>query len=304
MAIGANCVTDRPPLRHVMLLLLLAVIWSSAFTTIKVAVGTIPPLTLVAARMVIAGILLYAVLRLRGLQLPPRGGQWGAFFLLGLTGNAIPFFLISWGEVGIDSGPAAILMAVMPLVTLGLAHFFTESDRMTPMKFLGMVIGFGGIVVLVGPDALTHLGEKAIFEFSVAGGAVFYAITAVLTRRLPSGGDPLQRGTAVTLCAAVQMVPISLMMDAPWALTPTTPSLLAALYLGVFPTAAAMVIYFYLIAERGTTFFALINYIIPCLGVVWGVMFLGEALALTALIALGIILSGVFVANLSFGRQR
>ena len=115
MATGANCVTDRPSLRHMILLLALAVVWSSAFTTIKVAVESIPPLTLVATRMVVAGILLYVVLRLRGLRLPAMGREWAPFFLLGLTGNAIPFFLISWGEVGIDSGSAAILMAVMPL---------------------------------------------------------------------------------------------------------------------------------------------------------------------------------------------
>lgn len=295
---------DRPSFNQVLLLLLLAVIWSSSFTTIKVAVETIPAVTLVFARLLIAGILLYAVLRLKGLRLPKMGREWVAFFLLGLTSNAIPFFLISWGEVGIDSGKAAILMAVMPLVTVGLAHFFTETDRMTIMKLLGLTIGFGGIILLVGPDALARLGGKTIFELSVAGGAVFYAISAVLTRRLPAGGDPLQRGTAVTLCAALQMAPISLLIDAPWALTPSVPSLLSAIYLGVFPTGLAVIIYFYLIAERGTTFFALINYIIPCLGVLWGVIFLGEALAVQALIALGIILSGVFIANLSFGRQR
>lgn len=249
--------------------------------------------------MVIAGILLYAVLRLRGLRLPPWKQGWFAFFVLGATGNAIPFFLISWGEIGIDSGKAAILMAVMPLATIALAHFFTDSDRMTPMKVLGMTVGFAGIIVLVGPAVLSSLGGQAIFELAVAGGALFYAITAVLTRRLPTGGDPLQRSTAVTLCAAVQIVPLSLIFDAPWQLTPSTPSLLSALYLGIFPTGLAAIIYFHIIAERGTTFFALINYIIPALGVLWGVMFLGEAITLQSLAALAIILVGVFVANFS-----
>ncbi len=299
---------DRPFLRHVAWLFVLAVIWSSSFTTIKVAVESIPPITLVAARMVVAVVMLYAVLRLRGMALPPLGSQWGAFFVLGLTGNSIPFFLISWGEVGIDSGPAAIMMAVMPLITLGLAHFFTDTDRMTVVKFLGMVIGFGGIIVLIGPGALSHLGEKAVFELAVAGGAVFYAITAVLTRRLPSGGNPLQRSTAVMICASLQMVPVSLAMDAPWMLSPSGASLISAIYLGVFPTGLAAIIYFHLIEERGTTFFSVINYIIPCLGVIWGVMFLGEALSLQALLALGIILLGVFIANFPFGasfrRQR
>lgn len=295
---------DRSFLIHVVLLLALAVIWSSSFTAIKIAVHEVPPLTLVAIRLAIAGVFLYVILRLKGLSLPPIGWQWGPLFLLGLTSNTIPFFLISWGEIGVDSGVAAILMAVMPLVTVGLAHFFTESDKMTPIKLAGLLIGFSGIVILVGPDALSRLGGQVIYELSVAGGAIFYAISAVLTRRLPSGGDPFQRGTAVTLCAIVQMVPLSLFLDKPWILSPSLSSVYAAIYLGVFPTAIAVLIYFRLIQERGTTFFAGINYIIPCLGVLWGVLFLDEIVSLQALSALVIILSGVFVTNLRVGSQR
>ncbi len=295
---------DRVFLGHVALFLLLAVIWSSSFTAIKIAVHEIPPVTLVAVRLIVAGILLYAVLRIKGLRLPPMGREWGALFLLGLTSNTIPFFLISWGEVGVDSGVAAILMAVMPLVTVGLAHFFTQSDKMTPVKLIGLTVGFSGIVILVGPDALTQLGGHAVYELSVAGGAVFYAISAVLTRRLPAGGDPLQRGTAVTLCAVAQMLPLSLLMDAPWTLAPSLSSFYASLYLGVFPTAVAALIYFRLIQDRGTTFFASVNYIIPCLGVLWGFLFLDEALSLQALGALGVILSGVFITNLKTGGKR
>lgn len=300
----ASFMADRTYLGHVALLILLAAIWGSSFTGIKIAIDTIPPLTLVAIRLVIAGVLLYAVLRFRGMGLPKWDRHWGILFVLGLTSNTVPFFLISWGEVGIDSGAAAILMAVMPLVTVGLAHFFTESDRMTVTKFTGLMIGFGGVVMLVGPDTLTNLGGDVIYEFSVAGGAIFYAISAVITRRLPSGGDPVQRGTAVTLCAVVQMVPLSLLLDAPWLLEPSMASINASIYLGVFPTAVAVLIYFHLIQERGTTFFAGINYMVPCMGVLLGVVLLGEQLMLESVIALGIILGGVFVTNLRLGSQR
>jgi len=295
---------DRTYLGHVALLVLLAAIWGSSFTGIKVAVATIPPLTLVAIRLIIAAILLYTVLRIRGIRLPKWDRQWGALFVLGLTSNTIPFFLISWGEVGIDSGAAAILMAVMPLVTVALAHFFTESDRMTVVKFVGLMIGFSGVIMLVGPEALTNLGGSAIYELSVAGGAIFYAVSAVLTRRLPSGGDPVQRGTAVTLCAVVQMVPLSLILDKPWLLNPSMASVNASIYLGVFPTAVAVLIYFHLIQERGTTFFAGINYMVPSMGVLLGVVFLGEQFMWESVIALSVILSGVFVTNMRFGSQR
>jgi len=140
--------TDRDPtlIKHVALLLLLAVMWSSSFTMIKVAVESVPPITLVAARLGIAAIFLTLFLIIQGKRLPKLGRKWTPLFMVAFTGNSMPFFLITWGEVGIDSGLAAILMAVMPLTTLVLAHFFTDSDKFTPLKFTGLSVGFVGIL--------------------------------------------------------------------------------------------------------------------------------------------------------------
>ncbi len=289
---------DNTLLRHIALLLLLAALWSSSFTMIKVAVETLPPLTLVAARLGVAAIILMVFLKIRGQKLPLFGRDWIAFFIVAFTGNSLPFFLITWGEVSIDSGKAAILMALMPLATVVLAHFYTSTDKITPQKFVGIIVGLIGIVILVGPKALMGFGSHLFSEMAVAAAAVSYAVTTVVIRRMPSGGDPIERSGAVMICASLQMVPLSMIMDKPWLLDPTQASLLANLYIGIFPTALAAIIHFQLVAARGTTFFALINYIIPCMGVTWGAIFLNEIISLNMIFALGVILSGIAIANI------
>lgn len=276
-------------------LIVLASLWSSAFTAIKIGVETVPPTTLVAGRLSIAAVLLLTFAVARGRMLPPLGRQWGIFFVLGAAGYGVPFFLISWGEVVVDSGPAAILMAIMPLTTMLLAHFFARNESITMRKLAGLTIGFAGVVVLVGPQALARLGSDTVRELAIAGGAMFYAVNAVLSRRLPPG-DPVQRSAAVVMCAALQMIPIAIWADYP--VTGLDPSSwLSVGYLGVFPTALATIIFFHLIDTEGASFVSLNNYIIPCLGVAWGVLLLGESVSLQSLSALAIILCGIAVAT-------
>src|SRR4051812_23429337 len=132
--------------------------WGSAFMFMKIAVATVPPATLVASRLILAAIILYAVMRARGLRLPPPGRRWLAFIALGVLGNCLPFFLIAWGQQTIDSALAGILISVMPLATMVLAHFFVAGEHLTSRRALGFAIGFAGIVVLMGPAALMGLG--------------------------------------------------------------------------------------------------------------------------------------------------
>ncbi len=288
---------SRPGAVEIALLLSLATIWSSSFAFIKVAVETVPPLSVAAGRLLLAAVLIVAVTRLRGLKFPREKGLWPKFFAIGLFGNALPFFLISWGEVTIDSGLAAILMAAMPLATLVLAHFFTSDERMNPARVLGVFLGFGGVLVLIGPAALAGLGDEAIRQTAVAGGAVCYAIATVTARRLPR--MPLFVSSAGALIASVVLsLPLALLIDRPWALSPSPESLGAVVVLGLFPTALAMLMYFALLQRTGATFIALNNYLIPSLGVIWGILFLGEALSPRAILALAIILAGIAVTRI------
>jgi drug/metabolite transporter (DMT)-like permease len=291
-----------PPIAYV-LLLVLAAIWGSSFLFIKIAVAAIPPVTLVAARLVLAaagmGLYLWAI----GGRLPRDGAIWRDFVVIAIAGNVLPFALISWGEVVIDSGLAAILMAIMPLFSLTLAHFFTSDERLTPARLAGLCVGFAGILVLVGPDALAGLGREVLAQIAVAGGAISYAVSNVYTRvrgvvALPAAVT----STGVLICAAVMAVPFSLIVDRPWHLMPSTDSLIALVVLALVCTSLAYLILFRLITTTGATFVAFINYLVPVFGVIWGAVFLRETVQPGAIAGLALILAGIGLSR--FGGRR
>ena len=223
------------------LLLALVAMWGSSFMFIKIGIATVPPVTLVAARLVLGAVILYTIMRARGLVLPPPDRRWLPYIALAILGNCLPFFLIAWGQQFIDSALAGILISIMPLATLVLAHFFIAGDRMTVHKAMGFAIGFAGIVVLMGPAALAGLGGaagKALAQAAVLAGALCYAGNSVLARRTIAG-DFLVASTAVLIAAAVLMLPVALVVDYPYAGAPTAGSIAAIIWLGIGPTALA-----------------------------------------------------------------
>ncbi len=282
----------------IVLLLFLATVWSSSFAVIKIGVETLPPITLAAVRVALAAMALYAFARTKGMRIPGDRRFWLLAFAIGFFGNGLPFILIGWGEQTIDSGLAAILMAVMPLATLFLVHLFSADERMTPAKLAGLVIGFGGVVVLIGPEALKGLGGDAIRQIAVACGALCYAIATTVAKHMPRL-HPAVSGTAVMVCGAAQTIVLAGIVEAPWQLSPSPASGLAAVYLGLFPTALATLIYFHLMQVRGALFISFNNYLIPGLGVLWGALFLGEHVSSQEMLALGLILTGIAVAGIS-----
>ncbi len=284
------------PNSHIVLLLILGIIWSSAFLFIKIGVETIPPMTVAAGRIVIATVLLVLYLKLRGERLPPWGRAWGVIFFVGLFGNGLPFTLVAWGEEQIDSSLAAILMAIMPLTTMLLSHVFTTDERLNGPRIAGVILGLTGVIVLVGPETLLRLGDDAWRQLAVAGGAFCYATAAVAARRLPPL-SPASRGAAVMICACLQMLPIALWLDQPWTVTPSFNSTVSVVYLGLFPTALATIMLFHLLTLRGATYVAMNNYLIPVFGVFLGAFFLGEFVTPQALAALALILTGIAITS-------
>ena len=287
-----------PPIAYV-LLFALAAIWGSSFLFIKIAVATIPPLTLVAARLVLAAAAMLAYLWATGRTLPRDPDIWRGFVVIAIAGNVVPFALIKWGEQAIDSGLTAILMAIMPLSSLALAHVFTRDERLTPARVAGMGVGFVGILILVGPDVIAGLGREALAQIAVAGAAVCYAVSNVYTRihRLVSLPASVT-GAGVLLCAAVLAVPPSLIVDRPWQLQPGTGSLAALVVLALVCTSLAYLILFRLISTTGATFVAFINYLVPVFGVLWGAVFLDETVRADAVAGLALILAGIGISRL------
>jgi len=220
---------------------------------------------------------------------------WWMFFLIGVFGNVLPFILINWGEVRISSGLAATLISLMPLSALVLGSIFSD-EILNFRRIAGIVMGLGGVVVLIGPQELIALGDDVLPQLAVTIGAVCYAIAGILIRKLPSG-NRLENGAGILISASIIMLPASLLADAPWTIEYNWSAVLSSLYLGIFPTALATILLIEVIARRGVTFLSLNNYLIPAMGVLWGVLFLGEATTPSILIGLAVILSGIAIAG-------
>lgn len=279
------------------LLLFLVVMWGTAFAVIRLAVETISPVSVAAGRIALAAITLWVTVRVAGLRLPRGTRIWLWFLLLGIVGNALPFFLISWGQQRVESGVAGILMAMNPLVTFLLAHFFVTGEPMTRDRLAGVVLGFAGVAVLMGPEALAEVGGDWVRQGAVFSGALCYATNSILTRRMPLV-EPLVASAGVLLAATVVVVPIALALDWPLRKAPSGESLLALAWLGLVPTAIATIVYFRIIRSVGPTFLSLVNYAVPAVAVATGAVVYAERPGPQALVALALILSGIALTQL------
>lgn len=282
------------------LLLALVALWGSNFMFVKLGVATIPPATLVASRLVIGAIILVTVIRARGFSFPAAGPVWITYTLVGVVGNCLPFWLITWGQKSIDSALAGILMAIMPLATLVLAHIFVEGERMTRNRVAGFMLGFAGIVILTGPAALVGLGGSPIrilAQLAVLGGAVCYATQSVLVRVQLKGSVMVGSAAIIAIAAAISL-PIALIVDEPWHLAPSPASIYAVIWIGVGPTAIATLVFLKLIGSAGPTFMSLVNYCVPIVAVFLGVAILGETPGPNAYTGLIMILVGIGLSHL------
>ena len=284
--------------RELALLFLLAMIWSSSFMFINVAVAHISPLTLSFARVALAAVVVGIYSMARGDGLPRDGKTWFAAGVVGVIGNALPFSLIHWGEQEVDSGLTAILMGVMPVTVALMAHFATKSDRLTARRAFGIATGFLGLVVLFGWQALGGVGAALLAQTAIVCAALSYAVTTIFVRRVSHlTGGPM--AVATLICGASMLLPLALVFEQPFELSPDWRALVSLLMLGVFSTGVATLMYFRLIRTLGATTFAQINYLIPMMGVGWGAMVLGEQPGIREGVALVLILIGVALVNQS-----
>lgn len=282
------------------LLAALVALWGSNFMFIKLGVAAVPPATLVAARLLIGAVILVAVVRVLGYTFPPVGRAWMPYGLLAVVGNCMPFWFITWGQKTIDSALAGILMAIMPLTTLLLAHFFVAGESMSRNRVAGFVLGFLGIVALMGPAALAGLGGSTLeilAQLSVLAGALCYAANGVIIR-VTLKGEVMVASAAIIAIAAMVSVPVALAVDQPWRLDPGWEAISILLWIGVGPTAIATLVHLKLIASAGPTFMSLINYCIPVVALLIGVVLLGEEPGANAYSGLVLILAGIALSQL------
>ena len=283
--------------RELLLLLLLATCWGSAYTFIKVGIETIPPVTLIAARTFLAGALLLAILRLRGLRMPSDRAVWGRFLVQACLNSAVPFTLIAWAEQSVDAGLAVILNSLTPVVTFLITALVTRHEAVSGRKLLGVTAGLTGASLIIGVGALDGLGRDVVAQFAVVAATVCYACAAIYGKNF-KGLDPMMPAAGSLVCGAVLLFPASLVLDHPWTLSPSLPSLMALLALSVFSTSLAFVIYFRLVQTLGSVATTSQAYLRVPIGVAIGAIFLGERLSVTAWIGLAFVMIGVIAMTL------
>ncbi|MDQ0034442.1 drug/metabolite transporter (DMT)-like permease [Variovorax boronicumulans] len=274
------------------LLAVLATCWGASYTFIKIGVQTLPPVTLIAARTLVAGLLLLAVLRMRGVKLPTAPAMWGRFALQACLNSVLPFTLIAWAERSVDAGLATILNSTSPIFIFLLGLGMSGAERPTLRRLFGVGAGLAGICLIVGFEALHGLGHSLLAQIGLVATAVCYGCAAMFGRVF-KGLDPMVPAAGSLLSGAAMLLPASIVIDRPWTLAPSAASVMAVLALAVVSTALAFTIYFRLIKTLGPMSTAAQAYLRVPIGVTIGVVFLGEALSPTAWIGLACIVAGV-----------
>jgi drug/metabolite transporter (DMT)-like permease len=274
------------------LLLTLATLWGASYTFIKLGVATIAPISLIAARTAIAGLLLLIIMRWRGVRLPRDLPTWRRFLFQACLNSVIPWTLIAWGERLVDAGLATILNSAAPIFTFLLTVLVTRHEAATPRKLFGVVAGMAGICLIVGVDAFHGIGRGLWAEIAIVAATICYAGAAIFSRGFKDL-DPMAPAAGSLLAGAAILIPASLAVEQPWTLAPSASSILALLGLAVFSTAAAFVIYFRLIQTLGSVGTTAQAYLRVPIGVAIGVTFLDERLSSTAWIGLACVVVGV-----------
>lgn len=282
-------------------MMLLAVMWSTSFMFIAIAVETVPPLAITVSRLLLGGVVVAVIMVWMKLKLPRDLKSWAYLVPVALFGNALPFFLISWGMTEVPSGFTGLLMGINPFITLVLARFFTDDGEMTLNRILGLVCAFGGVVVLMAPSIAVEglfVGESfsLIHLLAIIGGASCFAVNAVLARRMPPQ-SPFVSGTVSMLVAAFVMLPFMLFFNPLGSFEPSTNAMIAIGVQGIWCTALPTLVYFRLIGRTGPVFISTINYVLPLLALAWGFMFLGERPGPNTMYALILVIIGLVLTN-------
>lgn len=276
-------------------LVILSILWGGAFFFVEVAVTALPPFTIVLSRVGLAALALHIFLLATGKRIRFDARLWGAFLVMGFLNNVVPFSLLVWGQTQIASGLASILNAMTPIFTILVAHFLTSDEKMTGRHIAGVLIGFAGVAVMIGPAALAGLGANLLAQLACLGATLSYGFAGSFGRRFARMGvTPVQTAAGQVTASALILLPVSMMVDRPWTLPmPGLEAMASIVALALLSTAVAYILFFRLLASAGATNIMLVTLLVPVSAILLGVTILGERLdpehfAGMALIGLGL----------------
>ncbi len=277
------------------MLVLLSLCWGGSFFFIGVAVTELPTFTIVALRVGLAALALWAVVLASATAMPGNLPFWRAIALMAVINSVLPFLLIVWGQSHVPSSLTSIFIATTPLFGVLLAHFMTSDERMTVPRVVSVACGFAGVVVLIGPGLLGELGTDLLAQLALLGGAVCYALSGVYGRRFSRDGvSPLATATGQLTVSTVLLLPLALFIDRPWTLAmPSLPASAAVLGVALVSTAFAFLLYFRILATAGANNLLLVNFLVPVSAIMLGVSILNETLKTEHLIGMALIFIGL-----------
>ena len=286
-------------MRSFALVLLLAFLWGGSYPLLKVAVESIPPMTVVAIRSLLGGLILLAALgpRVKLFTAVASGTSLRSLVIQSAFNCIIPWILITTAVRQIDAGLATILNSLSPIFIFLITAFITRHEPVTARKGLGVALGISGVLAIVGLDALSGLGTKTAAELACVAGSLSYAIAGVRGVRFAKV-TPLVPAAGTTLIAALVMIPLALALEHPWTVEPTLRSILAVAASAVFSTGLAMVVYFKLLSTVGSIAMSSQAYLRILVGVGLGIVFLGETPTFSMWVGLCLVVAGVVAMTL------
>lgn len=279
------------------LLILTALIWASAFAAIKFALEDLGPIWTAASRVSIGFLALipFAILKKSNFKMSKQ--DLSLVIIIAMLITVIPFILISWGLQYIESGITALLMGTTPFMAMILGHFFTQDESINRYKLMAVAVGMTGILFIVGPDAINNLGSTSfVAQLAIIGAGFCYVSGGILIRKVDM--KPVPFTTLALGIGAFALVILAVFFEGVPKQVPGTKAMLALLWLGLFPTGLAYILRFYLVRKVGVSTFAIGMNTIPVFGIIFGAILLNEAVEVNTMIALGLVISGLFIARL------
>ena len=290
-----------PKLTDYILLIVLALIWSSAFFNIKIATYSFGPVTIALLRIFFGAIPVVALCLYKKIKIEAFSKDWQWFALIGMVNLVIPFFLIAYGVQKVQSNLAAILMASTPLSATVLAHFFTSNEKINLTKTFGVLLGFSGIVFLFSDNIL--INENNFFSaLIIFFASTFYVIGGLLTLKISNKKN--ENVTAsILIWATLFLIPITVFTEQPWNLNPSMESIISVIYLGIVATGLAWLLRFRILINNGLVFQAQVAYLIPIFGIILSYIFLKEIITPKVLVAVVAIIIGIYFVKKSNSKK-
>ncbi|MBI5265273.1 MAG: DMT family transporter [Bradyrhizobium sp.] len=287
--------------RDYALLLALACLWSSTYPLTKIGLGSIPPITFISARSLIAALFLLAVLWMRGIRMPTDLGAWKLFALQQTINSTIPFLMITWAQQYVPAANTVVLTSTTPIFAFLITWAITRHEPATFLKLIGAILGLGGTAVIIGLDSLHSLGSEILAETVTLAATISFACATIFGLKL-SDYDPMVVAAGSLLFGGLVLLPPSLIIDQPWTLHPTPQSLAAAITMGIFSSALGLMLFYMCLSRLGTLTTNAQGYLRIPIGVGLSVLLLGESVPPNLALGLVLVMAGVATMTMPSSR--